>query len=154
MATAFTVIKNAIKHNLKLIGAGRYSAVFQLNDYEVLKIGSDLKDPFLDYINILSEYPSNHFLKVNSIYKADNYYIANIEKLSPSGKVDLDHLSIPISILTDNLKKESKLDLHSENIMLRKDGTIVLTDPLCQTDMYDVLDVSDWLEYHYNYISN
>jgi hypothetical protein len=105
MATAFTVIKNAIKHNLKLIGAGRYSAVFQLNDYEVLKIGSDLKDPFLDYINILSEYPSNHFLKVNSIYKADNYYIANIEKLSPSGKVDLDHLSIPISILTDNLKK-------------------------------------------------
>lgn len=154
MATAFTVIKNAIKHNLKLLGAGRYSAVFELNNYEVLKIGSDINDPFLDYLDIIKTNPSIHFLKVNELYKSDNYYIAKLEKLHHNNKINLSSLSSSISVLSNNIKSCSKLDLHSENIMCRADGTLVLTDPLCQIDMYDVLDVSDWLDYYYKNISN
>lgn len=149
MATAFTIIKNTIKNNLELLGAGKYSAVFNLNKYQVLKIGSDINDPFLDYVNIINTNSHLNFLKIYSLYKSDNYYIATIEKLEHSNTIDFNILDNPISILIDNKKSSSKLDLHDNNIMRRKDGTLVLTDPLCNVNMYDVLDVSDWLDYYY-----
>jgi len=151
MATAFTIIKNAIKNNLEVLGAGRYSAVFGLSKYQAIKIGSDINDPFLDYIEIAKRNPLTNFLKVYNTYKSDNYYIATIERLEHNNKIDFTLLEESISILTKYKNKDSDLDLHTNNVMCRENGTLVLSDPLCGTNMYDILDVSDWLDYHYKH---
>lgn len=38
------------------------------------------------------------------------------------------------------------VDLHSDNIMYRRDGTVVINDPLCDTDMDEVDDLSNWAD--------
>lgn len=40
------------------------------------------------------------------------------------------------------------LDLHTNNILYRKDGTLVINDPICDTDMEDVDDLSNWADEH------
>lgn len=43
-------------------------------------------------------------------------------------------------------EKELNLDLHSNNFLYRRDGTIVLNDPLSDSDMEDVDDLSNWAD--------
>ena len=38
------------------------------------------------------------------------------------------------------------LDLHTSNILYRADGTLVINDPLCDSDMEDVDDLSCWAD--------
>ena len=38
------------------------------------------------------------------------------------------------------------IDLHSGNFMYRKDGTIVINDPLCHSEMDDIDDISNWAD--------
>ena len=38
------------------------------------------------------------------------------------------------------------LDLHCNNFLYRKDGTIVINDPICDTDMEDVDDLANWAD--------
>ena len=38
------------------------------------------------------------------------------------------------------------IDLHSGNFMYREDGTIVINDPLCHSDMDDIDDISTWAD--------
>lgn len=38
------------------------------------------------------------------------------------------------------------LDLHTSNILYREDGTLVINDPVCDTDMEDVDDLSNWAD--------
>ena len=43
-------------------------------------------------------------------------------------------------------RKSLSVDLHTSNIMYRRDGTVVINDPLCDTDMEDVDDLSNWAD--------
>ena len=38
------------------------------------------------------------------------------------------------------------VDLHTNNILYRKDGTLVINDPVCDADMDDVDDLSTWAD--------
>ncbi len=38
------------------------------------------------------------------------------------------------------------LDLHTNNILYREDGTLVINDPICDADMEDVDDLSNWAD--------
>ena len=38
------------------------------------------------------------------------------------------------------------IDLHSGNFMYREDGTIVINDPLCHSEMDDIDDISTWAD--------
>jgi len=38
------------------------------------------------------------------------------------------------------------VDLHTNNILYRKDGTLVINDPICDSDMEDVQDLSIWAD--------
>jgi hypothetical protein len=46
-----------------------------------------------------------------------------------------------------------KLDMHSGNFMFRN-GVVVVTDPWCEADMSDLVDVSDWVENTYHKTTN
>lgn len=54
----------------------------------------------------------------------------------------------------DDLYKIRKVDLHSNNIMQRENGVLVITDPWCHTDsvIENVEDVSDWAAETLNYM--
>ena len=40
------------------------------------------------------------------------------------------------------------VDLHTNNILYRKDGTLVINDPVCDANMEDVDDLSNWADDH------
>jgi hypothetical protein len=46
---------------------------------------------------------------------------------------------------SDTTNYSRKLDMHRGNFMFR-DGVVIVTDPWCEVDMQDIVDVSDWVD--------
>ena len=84
MSAAYSIIKNAHKSGLKMLGAGCYSAVFESKDPNtVIKIGADIFDPYLYYIREVTGKVNKHFPVIKKLF-VDNefgYYIVYLERL-------------------------------------------------------------------------
>lgn len=84
MSTAYSIIRNAHKSGLKVLGAGCYSAVFQSRDPNtVIKVGADILDPYLYYLKEITGTINKHFPTVKKLFidKESGYYIVYLEKL-------------------------------------------------------------------------
>ena len=189
MSAAYSVIKNLYKKGFEFLGAGCYSAVFQSNvEDTVIKIGADIFDPYLHYIQSVSSTGNKHFPSIKKLYidSDSGYYIAYIEKLVTMNLKDVDNYQEIYDWLINDTKKPTwvdsdlscaadtllsltdyrnyaeivhdkawssvsydatRLDLHESNIMYRKDGTIVFSDPLCNYKMYDIPEVEEWMNH-------
>jgi hypothetical protein len=84
MSAAYSIIRNAHKKGLKILGAGCYSAVLETKDPNtVIKVGADIFDPYLYYAKEIMSKQNKHFPKIKKLY-IDNehgYYIVYLEKL-------------------------------------------------------------------------
>lgn len=86
MATAHNIIKKIKNKGNTVIGVGCYSAVLSAkNTLNVIKIGSDVADPCLDfYSRVVNKFPDNaHIPQLYSVYidNISNYYVLVMEKL-------------------------------------------------------------------------
>lgn len=169
MATAHTIINNFSKKGFKMLGYGCYAAVFDSNvdPNLVYKIGVRASDPFLAYIKQDKLKTNPHFPRIYDILEEDSWYMVKMERLEPipSHKAllskdirslveeDGDTLSLltpthdlmaiahHIKTLAESL--EVKVDLHAGNIMMRG-TTPVITDPLCDYDIYSEWALESW----------
>jgi hypothetical protein len=169
MATGLRVIKNFIKRGFRLLGDGCYAAVFESNTDPnlVYKIGNTVQDPYLDYIN--ANIASKHFPRIHKTYidYENNYYLVIMERLDPlpvhkRKTLTLDLLeqftgdkqtSCAMLEVVEHVNKllnefgAIKLDLHSENIMMRGINPVI-TDPLSHDEIEDSYDLSIWMSKH------
>lgn len=179
MATAHTVINNFIKKGFNMLGSGCYAAVFESNTDPnlVYKVGVRTSDPFLSYIKDQSLTNNPHFPRIHKLFVYDTWYMAEMERLEPvpSHKVYLSKeirslvsekldqvkelkLTAELRMLTDRIRNlaeqlDCKIDLHQGNIMMRG-LTPVITDPLCDNDIYTEWDLENWLGKNKNYQRN
>lgn len=171
MATAHTVIDNFIRKGFRMLGNGCYAAVFDSNvdPNLVYKIGVRASDPFLAYIKQDELRANPHFPRIYDIMEGDNWYLVKMERLEhiPSHKTFLSneirslvedegdalvHLAptpdlMSIAAHIRNLAEDLyvKVDLHAGNIMMRG-NTPVITDPLCDYDIYSEWALESWFD--------
>jgi hypothetical protein len=84
MSAAYSIIRNAHKKGLKILGAGCYSAVLETKDPNtVIKVGADIFDPYLYYVKEIMSKQNKHFPEIKKLYidKDYGYYIVYLEKL-------------------------------------------------------------------------
>lgn len=169
MSAAFTVVKNFMRKGFHLSGCGYYAAVFesQQDPNLVYKVGRTTYDPFLLYA-AQTEFRSNpHFPRIYKLTVFDDWYIAQIEALTPvpehkraltkrisesAYKNELSMLeSESLRQLISRIKqlvetnKDLQLDLHPGNIMMR--GIVpVITDPISEYSLYTASDMESWFE--------
>ncbi len=170
MTAAHTVIKNFTKKGFNMLGSGCYAAVFESNvdPNLVYKVGISTTDPFLSYIQDSSLADNLHFPRIYDIAYLNGGYLVKMERLEPipSHKVEmskelrsvvhddihtlkhlkasneLSRIATRIRELADSL--DVKLDLHEGNIMMRG-VTPVITDPLCDHNIYSEWSLDTWL---------
>lgn len=167
MFTGHEVIQDFLDQGFELLGNGCYAAVFasKTDPNVVYKVGVNVEDPFLDYINLTSFEANEHFPKVHKLHLMEDYYIAVMEALTPvpHHKISVcdnirkaarssayaDDVTINMVELITEIQKlanrtGNKLDLHDGNIMMRG-FTPVITDPLCGTNIYSDWSLEGWL---------
>lgn len=170
MGTGFRVVRNARKH-MRFLGNGCYSAVFALNDERVVKIGTNVEDPWLDYIKGLDDNP--HFPWVYRLRVFSGYYVAEIERLEPvplplhgitHALSDWIRFDKPLDFKPSNELELAKryicsfsnkhmIDTHIGNFMYRPStltqtdvNRIVIIDPLADETISDDRDLSYWYD--------
>ena len=169
MATAHTVINNFTRKGFRMLGHGCYAAVFDSNvdPNLVYKIGVRISDPFLNYIQETKLKSNPHFPRIYDVMCGDDWYLVKMERLEPipSHKTFLSNeirslvkeegdalvhltpthelMSIAHHIRTLAESLEVKVDLHQGNIMMRG-TTPVITDPLCDYDIYSEWALENW----------
>ena len=85
--TAHRIIKSLVNRGNAVVGIGCYSAAMacQSNSQKIIKVGTDMEDPWLDYYyEIIKPMQGNPFVpKVYSFYhdEANEYFICQMEKL-------------------------------------------------------------------------
>ena len=85
--TAHRIIKSLVNRGNAVVGVGCYSAAMacQSNYSQIIKVGTDMEDPWLDYYyEIIKPMQGNPFVpKVYSFYhdEANEYFICQMEKL-------------------------------------------------------------------------
>lgn len=168
------VIRSFQEKGFELLGNGYYAAVFasKENPNLVYKIGCSVSDPFIDYITRFPHLKNNpHFPIIHNlnISYEDNWYIAQMEELSPLpehqysvgrsissfatyGK-ETPHLPKDKSlksILSElsryvDTREDICMDLHNANLM-RRGTTIVINDPFCHENMVNEdIQLAYWL---------
>ena len=175
MTTARNMIKKRMKkHGNTLLGVGVYSAVIDQGSTQnkVIKIGNTLSDPWLAFYQDAIEHANNpHFPTVYSFHydRANEYYVAVVEKLlpeHPEGNATNSNLScytdveelwyavLAVKEIRDDTwddetgEYEYAIDMHAGNLMFRQDGTLVLNDPLSDTEIEYEDDLAQWVEEH------
>lgn len=170
MGTGFRVVRNAQKH-MRFLGNGCYAAVFALDDERVVKIGTNVEDPWLEYVKSLEDNP--HFPRVYRLRIFNGYYIAEMERLEPTSFAlhsivrslsDWIRFDTPLDFKPSNQLELAKryirsfsdkyrLDIHSGNFMYRPSTIsktditrIVITDPLAQEEIHENKDLEEWYE--------
>lgn len=83
MGTAHNIIRTAYKKGIRLLGAGCYSAVMDYSKDTVLKIGADMSDPYLHFLENIEKINNPHFPRVQDIYidVKHSFYLVKLEKL-------------------------------------------------------------------------
>lgn len=149
------------KRGYKYLGSGAYSTVLAKDGSDrVIKVQRG-NDNWIDYIKWASErgYMGNLAPKVYSFKRLDNFAVAIVERMDRTTNDDKDDLSLMDRLIApasrgnmmaklfmeelspnctpffDGLYKDfaGHLDLYGKNIMIRPNGTLCVTDPVCGT---------------------
>jgi hypothetical protein len=92
--TAHRIIKSLVNRGNAVVGVGCYSAAMacQSNYSQIIKVGTDMEDPWLDYYyEIIKPMQGNPFVpKVYSFYhdEENNYFVCKMERLDPFDDVE------------------------------------------------------------------
>ena len=92
--TAHRIIKSLVNRGNAVVGVGCYSAAMacQSNSQKIIKVGTDMEDPWLDYYyEIIKPMQGNPFVpKVYSFYhdEENNYFVCKMERLDPFDDVE------------------------------------------------------------------
>lgn len=153
MGTAHNIIKNAHRKGLKLLGSGCYSAVLELNENSVLKIGADTLDPYLYFLESVQQSDNPHFPKILDIHVdiKNNFYIIKLEKLKPltdySAYKDLynwvfknkrfpEWANEDLQHAVDHLVALADFKTHTDAIIAEKGGLLIDEDS-CILDLHE-----------------
>ena len=164
----FDIVNN---NGYTLSGEGTFSQVYIKNGSNIaIKISTRNDQCWLTYAQFVKSHPHKHYLKIGSVNKHDEFFIAWIERLIPikgeilgiiedwrhvyfeSDGFDSEEIQNDPSFNKSNVLKFDKenpelrkavnlinqklvnsgceLDIGSQNFMQRKDGTIVIIDPI------------------------
>ena len=138
MSTARNIIKNRIKAGNTVLGVGCYSAAIEsTSDDKIIKVGNTTDDPWLYYEahDCYGEFNASRLYDVLAGVRTckDNSIQLGCNDECDDGQCNCSWESLSV-------------DLHLDNIMYRRDGTVVINDPLCDTDMDEVDDLSNWAD--------
>ena len=107
--TAHRIIKSLVNRGNAVLGIGCYSAAMacQADDTRIIKVGTDMEDPWLTYYSeIIKPMQGNPFVpKVYSFYHDDdnNYFVCQMERLT-----DLDSLNCDTKVDAKKVTKAIK----------------------------------------------
>ena len=94
--TAHRIIKSLVNRGNAVLGIGCYSAAMacQADDTRIIKVGTDMEDPWLTYYSeIIKPMQGNPFVpKVYSFYHDDdnNYFVCQMERLTDLNSFNYD----------------------------------------------------------------
>ena len=94
--TAHRIIKSLVNRGNAVLGIGCYSAAMacQADDTRIIKVGTDMEDPWLTYYSeIIKPMQGNPFVpKVYSFYHDDdnNYFVCQMERLADLNSLNYD----------------------------------------------------------------
>ena len=94
--TAHRIIKSLVNRGNAVLGIGCYSAAMacQADDTRIIKVGTDMEDPWLTYYSeIIKPMQGNPFVpKVYSFYHDDdnNYFVCQMERLTDLNSLNCD----------------------------------------------------------------
>lgn len=136
----------------KCLGIGSFASVWHCEEFPdvVLKIGLDLEDHWLRYADWCRKTKSKYVPKIFDMEVTADGYIAVIERLHKfaSWIVEMDiywpndvanaieyyppYIRRLINLIVKNfaINGESLLDIRDGNVMQRKNGELVITDPI------------------------
>lgn len=133
--TAHRIIKSLVNRGNAVLGIGCYSAAMacQADDTRIIKVGTDMEDPWLTYYSeIIKPMQGNPFVpKVYSFYHDDdnNYFVCQMERLT-----DLNSLSYDTRVAAKKVTKAIKelilqeIDNSEFADICRENPSIVNTD--------------------------
>ena len=107
--TAHRIIKSLVNRGNAVLGIGCYSAAMacQADDTRIIKVGTDMEDPWLTYYSeIIKPMQGNPFVpKVYSFYHDDdnNYFVCQMERLT-----DLDSFNYDTKVHAKKVTKAIK----------------------------------------------
>ena len=107
--TAHRIIKSLVNRGNAVLGIGCYSAAMacQADDTRIIKVGTDMEDPWLTYYSeIIKPMQGNPFVpKVYSFYHDDdnNYFVCQMERLT-----DLDSFNYDTKVDAKKVTKAIK----------------------------------------------
>lgn len=92
--TAFNLIKSLTKRGNVVLGSGCYSAaIASNNNNQVIKIGNNMSDPWIDYYHsiVKSNQTNPHVPKIKSFscFEEHSYYVCVMEKLDEQCNNDI-----------------------------------------------------------------
>lgn len=144
------------ERGLKSDSRGANGYVYHLNKTRVFKSFCKGDIGYLNFLNLMKTFKGKkHFPRVYDFYSTNDEYIVVLERLQEyknksglwdhteeaesSGYCDTDSglwkgyfnksFDKYLKVLEDSIAKGVEWDLHANNIMQRKDGTPVITDP-------------------------